>query len=194
MPTTDKTPDTGPTISDELDAVAEWLDAESKGSDDPERAERIAANKLHRFAAAVEIAAVIAAAQDKTGSAVVLTLALDRGPNRDHLPALAHVPLRLNKAQVWTTGTVNVHASDTVSAVLASIDGAVAMVTDPPVVPEWSKSASERTPLRDALGRSTGQDLLAQVKTTDEQKRTPWTFSAVVSSTGKRGRSAAACV
>lgn len=194
MSTTDKTPDTGTIDSPNLDAVADWLAAESKGTDDPARAERIAANKLDRLVAAEQIAAVIDSAKDKTGSAVTLTLALDRGPNRDHLPTLAHVPMRLNKSQQWTTGTVNVHASDTVLAVLASIDGAVAMVTDPPVVPDWSKSASERTPLRDALGRSTGQDLLAQVKTTDEQKRTPWTFTAVVSSTGKRGRSAAACI
>lgn len=195
MTTTTKTDGTPvPTNTPDLSAVADFLTAAAGTGEDAERLATIAANKLHRLSGAVEMAAVIAAAQEKTGSTSTLTLALHRGTGRSELPAVAHVPMRTNKTGDWTTGTVNVHASDTVIAALASIGGAVALVTDPPIVPEWSKSASERTPLVDSLGRRTGKDLLARVQTTDKQNRTPWNFSAVVHSTGTRGRSAAACI
>ena len=185
------------TTLDQLDAVAEFLDAaadKATGDEDGARLATIAANKLDRLGGAVQLAALIDAATAATGSSSTITLALDRGPGRESLPAVAHVPLRVNKAGDWVSGTVNVHASDTVTAALAHIGGAVAMVTEPPVVSDWSKSASHRTPLTDQLGQRTGKDLLAQVKLTDEKNRTPWNFSAVVSSTGTRGRSAAACV
>jgi hypothetical protein len=181
----------------DLDAVADFLDAaaaKATGDEDAARLATIAANKLDRFGGAVALAAVIDAAQERTGSTSTLSLALKRGPGRESLPAVAHVPFRTNKAGDWTTGTVNVHASDTVVAAVASIAGAVAMVTDPPVVDSWAKSASGRTPLVDTFGRRTDKDLLASVKLTDDKGRTPWSFSAVVHSTGTRGRSASACI
>jgi len=184
MPTTNKAPE-APSIPDPdaLAAVADWID--SQQGDDPDAAERnrtIAANRLDRFGGAVELAALADAATEATGSHCTVSLHLERGAERTSMPAVVHVPMRINKQGVWTTGTVNVHS-------------ALAVVTDPPVVEAWSKSASDRIPLRDSLGRSTGKDALVRVqKPAPGDTRTPWNISAVVATSGGRGAPKKACV
>jgi hypothetical protein len=197
MPTTNKAPE-APSIPDPdaLAAVADWID--SQQGDDPDAAERnrtIAANRLDRFGGAVELAALADAATEATGSHCTVSLHLERGAERTSMPAVVHVPMRINKQGVWTTGTVNVHTSDRLALAVVNVDGALAVVTDPPVVEAWSKSASDRIPLRDSLGRSTGKDALVRVqKPAPGDTRTPWNISAVVATSGGRGAPKKACV
>ena len=179
------------TTDNTLQDLAEWIDEARSNSDQPDRAETQAANKLARLAGAVQMAEAIDTHTATIGDAGVI-VALNRGPGREHLADVVALPMVESGRKVKALKvSPYIDEADTVMAVLAVIDDECQFLTVP-IIDDDASSASSKNVLRTLTGHESERHAVqVSRKAVDEKGRQPWTFTVVAPTTGTRGRAAA---
>lgn len=172
-----------------LDALADTLD---QLDNDRDRAQFL--NRLDRLTNSAALADVLAdATEQHDGPAVIVSL--DRGPDRDDLPAVVSVPWTLNRAGDALALSLFVDPRDTVRAIV-TVDGPAAAVMFGENLPRLAagKGSTSSTARRLADGIPTGDVLKVTQHATDKNGRNKFVVTVAEESSGTRGRSAAACI
>lgn len=172
-----------------LDALADTLD---QIDNDRDRSQFL--NRLNRLANSERLADVLAAAAEQhDGPAVIV--ALNRGPERDDLPAVVTVPWTLNRAGDTLALSLFVDPRDTVRGIVATDDHAAAVMFGENL-PRLAagKGSTSTTARRLADGIPTGDVLKVTQHATDKNGRNKYVVTVAEESSGTRGRSAAACI